>query len=285
MQSEPRELTILLPDAYFTEISDFRERRHIGHRFTIEVYEDEAIWPALQRAVSLLPDEVISARIREMIADGNLELKFLANGKSREDWSGWDDSVDIDYLLQNDDGPVYVPSRPDLEWVASIRSIEEAKNAGLFSGQADQVIPFVSEGRGGGGEVWDLANWLLEQGVDVGWSMPRDAAILWIGRWTTRRVRHSWADRQARKVILDWQQRRIESPYQLRRFMDRKTAWTADEIGRRLRVPRNVASKLLKALGYEEDAGGSWRLGVSKKARKRRAKWTRAEEREMFGTS
>jgi hypothetical protein len=38
-----------------------------------------------------------------------------------------------------------------------------------------------------------------------------------------------------------------------------------------------AARALLKALGYQPDAGGTWRLGTSRRAIARRANWTKAE--------
>lgn len=59
--------------------------------------------------------------------------------------------------------------------------------------------------------------------------------------------------------------------------------WSIDEVDKRLFKRKNAkaARALLKALGYQPDARGTWRLGTSGRAIKRRAGWLKAEEREM----
>lgn len=65
------------------------------------------------------------------------------------------------------------------------------------------------------------------------------------------------------------------------RWIDTKTAWTAEEVTKRLGMTRREAESFLRAMGYEySERLGLWTVGTTDEAVKRRMRWDRGSTKE-----
>lgn len=88
-------------------------------------------------------------------------------------------------------------------------------------------------------------------------------------------------DGRVRSVAEDWTERRIDSPMRLRFWVEKKGAWSAEEVATRLAIPLAAAEALLTALGYELSERGLWEVSDSQTAQANRARWDGAWMREV----
>lgn len=166
----------------------------------------------------------------------------------------------------------------------SLLDAERSVELGVADADLGNWGVVVNDGFGGDSIPVDLVAFLLEQGVDIGINLPRDSLIVWGFATMWRKVRKSRSDRRARAFAAEWESEQgISRPYQLRGFLDSKEVWTVSELEKRLRLSAASVTELLKALGYEPDAGQNWRLGTKLRHARRRAKWLRSERRAEEG--
>lgn len=191
----------------------------------------------------------------------------------------WQEDRDEEYLTYVIESGAIVVLFPFNNHRLTPGGVAETIEAGYLDAKVDHFVIHTHEGRGGDYGTWDIVTWLYDQGVDVGVPLAQDGLISWVASWVTRKIRNSYVDRRARDVALRWLNHNIRAPSHLRLWLDKKDRWTVEEIDRRLFASENaVASKkLLNALGYEEDAGNGWRLGVGKRAKRKRASWLARE--------
>lgn len=227
------------------------------------------------------------ARVDEGIRNSFVEWSGIKIALLPEavDLDGWNPSTQplrpIEWVIWDQSGLIRASgdyADPVLSYVTP-RQVAELVELGYADGNPKEIVVTVVWGRGGGGEpVYDIVNWLLGQGVDLGWQLPRDAVITWLLGKFFKGVRNGARDRRARKIAARWAEHAgLRYPMQLRKFFDRKRSWPKGEVTRRLQVPDVVAMQLLKALGFVEDATGEWVPGTNKKAQARRRRWVDGE--------
>ncbi|KQW08148.1 hypothetical protein ASC66_04225 [Leifsonia sp. Root4] len=164
-----------------------------------------------------------------------------------------------------------------------LRRASNATDAGYNQEDFSDLLVTRSEGGFGGDSVWyDIASFLLDQGVQIG----LDATVGGIAAWSVRRIgiriAGSKSDKRARRTAREWEARGIGTPARLREFLELNAAWHLEEVCTRLDIAPLSGAQLLQALGYELRSDGSmlWQLGHHKSARKRREKWMKAETAE-----
>lgn len=286
MINKTRQVTFHLLSHYADDNSGGRRadaNRGLGHAITATAESREPLGNVTQRAVRESGEVIPSALVHAVE-----ENRFYLTG-----WrptSGWQEDQDEEYLTYMIEGDAIVVLFPFDHFRLTPGGVAETIEAGYLDAEVDHFVVHTHEGRGGDFGAWDIVTWLYGQGVDVGVPLVRDGLINWVAAWVTRRLRNSYVDRRARMFALRWENRNIRSPFHIRFWLDKKDRWTVEEIDRRLFDSENAGAskKLLEALGYEEDAGNGWRLGVSKRAKRRRASWLAGEldgglkERETF---
>lgn len=160
----------------------------------------------------------------------------------------------------------------------SLNDLNRLLDLGYLRGRRGVIVTDLPEGRGGeGGLDFDLAAFLLDQGVDLGIEFARDVFIYRLVSPMLGRLRNSRRDRAARRVASEWKSKNLLYAWQLRELVDRKNLWSAEELAKALRVPKPAARRILKALGYQKNAAGKWQPGVNRKHRKRRDRWLAGE--------
>lgn len=208
------------------------------------------------------------------------EVNLLRSGIEPKDYNGPDDDVPVRFgasVIETGEVLVFDFSPSDSYRYNSFHNLDLLVEWGLLEGQRNHLIVRFVHGRGGDGFSGDLVSWLLNQGVDVSVEFARDVIIYRLLSPLFRRIRNGRRDRKARKIAVHWRARGLEHPMQLREFIDFKDSWTTDEVSKRLKMPKDGARELLRALGLEVDSRGSWKPGTSKRARRRRARWEAAE--------
>ncbi len=84
-------------------------------------------------------------------------------------------------------------------------------------------------------------------------------------------------DANLQKVAADWASRKIDSPARLRMWIEKKSEWFPELLGKRLGLPAPAARVLLEQLGYEEGLYGLMRVTGSPEALKKRQRWLDSE--------
>lgn len=213
-------------------------------------------------------------------------VSLLPAGVNLDDWDPQaGEAQQVSWLVVSSEGAIrFAPRFPD-PFLAAL-TVEELRNlvdAGFAIGNPERVLVTIPWGTGGGDGTVDIVNWLLDQGVDLSWQLPRDALITWLSAGLFRGVRGGLRDRRARRVAVLWaEQSGIRYPRQLRAFTDLRREWSLDEVARRLTIPKPLAKSLLKALGHVEDARSNWVIGTSKGSLALRRTWVHNEDRTEF---
>lgn len=189
--------------------------------------------------------------------------------------------------VRSGDGELYV-SYGLLKGSYVLGEMMAARQAGYSEHDWTDIVVWRSEGGQGGDTIWfELLSFLKDQGVTIEALTVEGTKALAASTagFYFRRIAHAFSrrrrDREARYLVRQWESRNI-TPYSLRAWFDTKHEWSAEEVSRRLRLTRRSAGALLKALGYAHRGDDIWTLSESKKARKRRAAWLKAEETEWF---
>lgn len=189
--------------------------------------------------------------------------------------------------IRNGDGELYVTFGL-LRGPYVIGDLIAANRAGYDDHDWTEFVVWPSDGGRGGDSIWfDMMSFLQSQGVTIEAlsidgmkAVAAGTAGYYVKRFSdafSRRRR----DRRAQYLVRQWESRNI-TPYTLRAWFDAKAEWTTAEVSKRLNLTRRSAGALLKALGYGHRGDDIWTLSESKKARKRRANWLKAEETEWF---
>jgi hypothetical protein len=281
----PRDVTFHLLASYEGLLAVDRNPLPTGETrmLHVEVYPDEYVWAAAERALAMAEQTQTVLWLRKQMQQDAGYLTALRPAGTRIGSYGPDEDEAWLYYTIDPDGSLRQHPWLDHRFM-TLAEVEQVTGAGYLHADPHQYVIHGPEGFGGDFGLWDVAGWLYEQGVDIAGPLARDGVILWTIDRLTRRLRNSRADRRARRAAWEWTHQNIEAPFQLRQFLDTKPDWTRDEVDIRLfkHVNPKAAKQLLVALGYESDAGGTWRLGTSKKAIRKRARWLKAEEREGF---
>ncbi|WP_413353778.1 hypothetical protein [Microbacterium sp. 1P06AB] len=179
-------------------------------------------------------------------------------------------------VLVEDSGRVrFVPFIPLSD--ATLGEVERTVEAGYMTGDPHEWVVEVEVGWGGeGGDVESLITFLSDRGVNL----ALDAVVVAAVSAFRKKIGRTVSDRRAAPAARRWaDQRGLGSPHELREWLDRKTGWPWSEVSERLGIEPDTAKALLRALGYEADASGTWRLGFSDEAKSARASWLRDEYR------
>lgn len=277
-QSLNRQVTFHLLSLYegFDAEWNYSTPRTGASRITVTMSADEVIWDGAVRALQSDPKPRNEWLLDQVLKD-SAHLKGLKSDASETHWTN---GVDEEYLIYSidHDGSLRIHMWRDHRTM-TVADVESVVEAGYVHAKSGHFVIHGPEGKGGDFGTWDMAAWLLQQGVDIGVPLARDGLILWLLTRTRRGIRNRRADLRARHFAQAWKLRSIEAPFQLQQFLDTKDEWTVNEVNKRLFNRKNAkaARALLKALGYQPDAGGTWRLGTSRRAIARRANWTKAE--------
>lgn len=189
--------------------------------------------------------------------------------------------------IRDGDGELYVTFGM-LRGPYVIGDLIAASRAGYDDHDWTDLVVWRSDGGRGGDSIWfDMLSFLQEQGVTIEALSIDGVKTVAAGTagYFAKRLRDAFSrrrrDKKARYLVRQWESRNI-TPYTLRAWFDAKSKWSTAEVSRRLNLTRRSAGALLKALGYAHRGDDIWTLSESKKARKRRAKWLKAEETEWF---
>jgi hypothetical protein len=154
----------------------------------------------------------------------------------------------------------------------TIGDLRRGAESGYFEGAWDHIVVLEPEGLGGPGDfVSPFTEFFSNVGVDLAAGILI-GPVLKIGR----RLRQFQRNRRARRVIAGWHRQGLDGPWVLSEWIDRKTSWNAEEVGKRLGLTRQEAESLLEAVGYEYSARlQAWTVGTTEKAQRRRKRWDR----------
>jgi len=258
----------------------------LTHSLTIDVGEDTPLYSFFLQAVR--EDETIPDEVRNSILDGYFYFELLPEGVTSAAFTpGVDEAEPINWTFDPVLGlviPFDVLHRDSAQLVTP-RELRELIEEGYAKGNPTELVVVVPNGLGGGGPVSDFVEWLLDVGVDIGIDVAIITPVHLLLAKLTSRVRGGIRDRRARRLAALWESRNLREPEQLRRFFEVKDTWTVAEVMKRTRLAKASSKQLLRALGYEPDAADTWRIGMSRKAKRRRAKWVRLEGRFAEGFS
>lgn len=283
MQLDERsvEVCLYIPRQYFDEAwprNIGQDADCIGERLIFNANVNHSVQHSIALAISESPS-ILSAKIRAAATEQSFYFTMLRH--IDEDGTLLDEFVQ--YNLEFD-GSIRMAGIHERNSI-SIHTTAELIDCGYVKAIPYAYVFRISEGRGGDGGWWDIANFLYAHGVDIGLSNARDFLISLIISKSIGRLRGSALDRKARSVAQDWVNRSIQSPHQLRNWIDAKSEWTPEEVNKRLfRHKNSVGSvQLLKALGFTRTARGTYVIGTSKKASRRRRKWLDSERENLMG--
>lgn len=255
----------------------------VGRTYEVQVHGFESMYHVLRDLILDHPTD-FSDEFKKAHEAGGFHIVLLKPQVDIHTWRGDEQSSEALWLIADPEtgvvrfAPIGLPHQN-----ATLDEIRATIDAGYVAAKPDEVVIVITEGIGGDGLEIDLVRWLLEQGVDLG--LEGLKGYLWYKLISlfTKYVRNGRRDRRARAVARAWAGRQVFTPYQLRMFLDTKDAWTLGELSRALTIPLDVCRQLVKSLGYVRDAGNTWRLGTSKKARRRRQRWLDEEFSDPLG--
>ena len=189
------------------------------------------------------------------------------------------DPVTEIWAIRERDGAALVwgfmdPARGDLEVAAIMR----ATAAGYNDHDYSDVIIGTQAGRGGDSGVTDWVNFLGNLNINL------ISNVIWVAIAAALAkvgivLRSKKEDAEISRIAKQWEARGINSPFRLRRWIDKRTEWSAVEVTTRLGITVKGTLSLLTALGYEplkEDPDTFVRSG-RKTARKHRERWMKQE--------
>lgn len=254
--------------------------RQIGRSIELDVHPNQSLVGFINLHIAENPGDF--PKFQTVDGHREVDLVLIRPAVATEDWRfDWErDTTGIDLVI----GPYSEAVQWlnfDNDWertLATPDTVRAAIDAGLLDGKRDEFVVFVHYPSGGDWGWWpEVGEWLFDQGVDLGLEPVKAWIAYKVGSIFTKYIRNGRRARRARRIARDWENRGLTAPFQLRTFVDLKRTWTPAELGKRLAVQPAVGQQILKALGYEPDAGGVWRLGTRRKAIKRRARWMARE--------